>query len=336
MSHKIDLTSQYLGLTLRSPIIASASPMNTDLDYLKALDKAGIGAIVLPSLFQEQIDHAFEEIDSLQQYNSPEASQYLPVNNMVSGPYGVGPDAYLELISQAKKAVSVPVIASLNGYTNTAWIEYAKQMQEAGADALELNIFSVPTDINISGQQVEDNYINIVTNIRKYVDIPLAVKLCPYFSAIGSLAQRFIDAGANGLVLFNRIMSPDIDIHNLDITSRYSLSTASEGLIALQWIGLLARRVNASLAASTGVDDYQQVIKYLLAGADTVMTTSALLRNGPGYVETLREGVCDWLKARQQKDLKLMRGQMSWQKLKNNQAYERSHYIKLVGSFLSK
>lgn len=333
MSHKIDLTSQYLGLTLKNPIVASASPMHTDMNYLKALDKAGIGAIVLPSLFQEQIDYAFEELDTLNHYHSAEASNYLPIENLTSGPYGVGPEAYLKLVETAKKAVSVPVIASLNGYTNSAWIEYAKLIQEAGADALELNIYSVPSDITVSSQHVEDNYVDIIRNIRKHVNIPLAVKLSPYFTSMGHLAQRMIDAGANGLVLFNRIMSPDIDIQNLDITSRYSLSNASEGLVALQWIGLLARRVNASLAASTGVDDYQQVVKYLLAGADTVMTTSALLRHGPDYVETLREGLCQWLKARRQTNLQLMRGQMSWSKLKNNQAYERSHYIKLVGSF---
>ncbi|EUK18065.1 dihydroorotate dehydrogenase-like protein [Commensalibacter papalotli (ex Servin-Garciduenas et al. 2014)] len=333
MNQKIDLTSQYLGLTLKTPIIASASPMHTDMEYLKTLEKAGIAAIVLPSLFQEQIDYAFEELDTLHHYHSAEASSYLPIDNIASGPYGVGPEAYLKLVETAKKTVSVPVIASLNGYTNSAWVEYAKLIQEAGADALELNIFSVPTNINISSQQIEDGYISIIANIRKHVDIPLAVKLSPYFTSMGNLAQRMIDAGANGLVLFNRIMSPDIDIQNLDITSRYSLSNMSEGLIALQWIGLLARRVNASLAASTGVDDYQQVVKYLLAGADTVMTTSALLRHGPNYVEALLDGLCMWLKARQQTDLKLMRGQMSWQKLKNNQAYERSHYIKLVGSF---
>lgn len=333
MSHKIDLTSQYLGLTLRNPIIASASPMHTNMNYLKELDLAGVAAIVLPSLFQEQIDHAFEELDTLHHYHSPEASQYLPIDNLTSGPYGIGPDAYLKLVETSKKTVSVPVIASLNGYTNSAWVEYAKLIQEAGADALELNIFSVPSDIKISSQQVEDNYVDIIRNIRKHVNIPLAVKLCPYFTSIGYLAQQMIDAGANGLVLFNRIMSPDVDIDKLELISRYSLSTANESLIALQWIGLLARRINASLAASTGVHDYQQVVKYLLAGADTVMTTSALLQQGPGYIEILLKELCQWLKAHQQTDLKLMRGQMSWQKLKNNQAYERSHYIKTVGSF---
>lgn len=333
MRNKIDLTTQYLGLTLKNPLIASASPMHTDTDYLKTLEKVGMAAIVLPSLFQEQIDNIQAEFDSLTHYNSPEASQHLPTSTLVAEPYGLGPNEYLELVRAAKQAVSVPVIGSLNGYTNTAWIEYAKLIQEAGADALELNIYSVPTDINVSSSKIEDSYVDIISHVRRHVTIPLSVKLCCHFTSLGFLAQRMVEAGADGFVFFNRVMRPDIDTHKLQLSSHYSLSGASESLMALQWIGLLARRIKASLAASTGVKDSEQIVKYLLAGADTVMTTSALLRNGPQYVETLLEGLCHWLKAHQQKDLNLMRGQMSWQKLKNNEAYERSQYIKSVGSF---
>lgn len=332
MSKSIDLTTRYLGFTLKNPLIASASPMNTSEAYLKSLEEAGIAAIVLPSLFQEQIENVSEEYEALAHYNSPEASEYLP-SFIIDGPYGVGPSEYLELIKTAKKAVSIPVIASLNGYSNTGWIEYAQRIQDAGADALELNLYAVPTDITKSSQQIEDNYIEMISHVRKNVTIPLSVKLCPYFTSIGFTASRMVEAGANGLVLFNRIMHPDIDTHSLQLDSKFTLTSPSDGQVALQWIGLLAKRVRCSLAASTGVDDGEQIVKYLLAGADVVMTTSSLLRHGPHYATVLLDELCRWLKAHDQTGLDIMRGQMSWQKLKNNDAYERSLYIKSVGSF---
>lgn len=332
MTKVIDLTTQYLGLTLKNPLVASASPMSTHVDYLKQLEASGVAAIVLPSLFQEQIESSEAEYDALAFYNSPEANEYLPLMGL-TGPYGVGPQDYVKLVSQAKAAVSIPIIASLNGYTDSGWVTYAKHLQEAGADAIELNIYQVATDLNESSQQLEDSYIKIIQHVCKEVSIPVAVKICPFNTAVGNLGKRAVEAGAKGLVIFNRVMHPDIDTQQLKLTSGFTLSHANEIKQPLQWVGLLAGRLQTSLAASTGVETSEQVVKYLLAGADVVMSTSALLRNGPEYATTLLEGLTHWLKAHEQTSLQLMRGQMSWNKLTNNHAYIRTQYIKSVSSY---
>ncbi|WP_213771841.1 dihydroorotate dehydrogenase-like protein [Bradyrhizobium sp. dw_78] len=327
----MSLATHYLGLSLKNPVVASAAPVNAQLDHLRRLEDAGAAAVVLPSLFQEQIEAEAALHDHLTNsaaYNSPEASDYFPPT--AAGPYGVGPDAYLDLISSARAALSIPVIASLNGSSEAGWIEYAKLMQQAGADALELNMYFVPVDIALTGQSVEDRYVDIVSAARKATTIPLAVKLSPYLSSLGNLAQRLHKSGANGLVLFNRLLQPDIDPVTLRLVEGVHLSTRAEMPLPLFWIALLAGRTGASLAASTGVENADDVVKYLLAGADVVMTTSAVLRHGAGHVTGLIRDLETWMEARQFASVSDLRGLMSWKRSSHKERYGRPSYIKML------
>lgn len=329
----IDLSTKYLGLTLSSPLVASASPRNGKVSHLQQLEQAGAGAVVLPSLFQEQIegsDPLLEQVYS--QFNSAEAQGYLPT--LSEGPYGIGPERYLNLIKEAKEALTIPVIASLNGYDDHGWVEYAKQMENAGADALELNIYAIPSDITMSSADIEQTYINLVKKVRATVNIPIAIKISSYFTSVGFIASKFAEAGANGLVMFNRFMQPDIDAQKLQLSTNLPLSSNQDMHLPLHRVALLANRLgDVSIAASGGVEAGIDIVKYLLAGADVVMTTSALLRHGPEHVSTLLEELSGWLKAHKQNSLQVMRGQMSWNKLKNKEPYERGQYIRVVGSY---
>ncbi len=325
------LETRYLGLTLANPLVASPSPANARLEHLQALADAGVGAVVLPSLFEEQLlaqQDRFETILAQTESNNPEARGYLPAQAV--GPYGVGADAYLELIRRAKAALGVPVVASLNGSTAGGWTAYAAQIAAAGADALELNIYHVPVDVDESGAAVEQRYLDVLAAVRAAVAIPIAVKMPPYFSSIGHMAQRLVAAGAGGLVLFNRYLQPDIDLATMQLSSELELSTPAEMRLPLLWTAVLAGRVPCSLAASTGVEAAEQVIKYLLAGADVVMTTAALLRHGPGHVATLLAGLREWLDARRVDSLDRVRGVMSRARLRRADVYERANYIHLI------
>ena len=325
------LATQYLGLSLKNPLIASAAPLNAQLDHLRALEDAGAAAVVLPSLFQEQIEAEaaiHEHIMNSAAHNSPEASTYFP--QTASGPYGVGPDAYLDLIHRARAAVAIPVIASLNGSSEAGWIEYAKMMQQAGAHAIELNMYFIPIDIELTGQNIEDRYVGILAAARRAVSIPLALKVSPQVSAFGNLAQRLHANGAAGLVLFNRLLQPDIDLATLRLTQGVHLSTRAEMPLSLSWIALLAGRCGASLAASTGVEEADDVIKYLLAGADVVMTTSALLRHGAGHLTGLLNGLETWMEARQFASVPDLRGLMSWSRSRHKEFYGRPSYMKML------
>jgi len=327
----MSLETRYLGLSLKNPVVASAAPLNAQLDHLRRLEDAGAAAVVLPSLFQEQIEAEVvihEHLMNSAAYNSPEASDYFP--QIAKGPYGVGPDAYLELISSARVALSIPVIASLNGASEAGWVECAKLMQQAGADALELNMYFVPTDISLTGESVEERYVDIVGAARRATTIPLAAKLSPYLSSLGNLAQRIHQNGADGLVLFNRLLQPDIDPASLRLVDGVHLSTHVEMPLPLFWIALLAGRTGASLAASTGVENGDDVIKYLLAGADVVMTTSAVLRHGPGYITTLVKDVERWMEARQFASVSELRGLMSWKRSSHKERYGRPSYVKML------
>ncbi len=325
------LTTQYLGLTLQNPLVASAAPPNAHLDHLRRIEDAGASAVVLPSLFQEQIE-AEAAIEALiydaHAHNSPEAASYLPES--AAGPYDVGPDAYLDLVRRARAALSIPVIASLNGATDTGWTNYAQQLEQAGAYAIELNVASIPTELTQSSQAVEDDIVAILAAVRQAVAVPVAVKLSPYASAPGHLAVRLAEAGAGGLVLFNRLVQPDIDLARLALDTHIPLSRPEEMRLPLLWIALLAGRVDASLAASTGVEDAGDVVKYLLAGADVVMTTSALLRHGPAHLSTLLEGLRAWMEARDFTSVAELRGLMSWQRSRQKQLYGRPSYIKML------
>ncbi len=325
------LATKYLGLSLKNPLVASASPANAQIDHLRRLEDAGAAAVVLPSLFQEQLE-AEDAIDALilnkTAYNSPEAMSYFP--EAAEGPYGVGPDVYLDLIRRAKESLSIPVIASLNGASEAGWVTYAQSMQQAGASAIELNIYFVPIDMALTGQDVEDRYVNIVRATRRAVSIPLAVKLSPYVSALPNLAQRLHAEGADGLVLFNRLLQPDFDLMTLQMVEGVHLSTPDEISLPLSWIAILAGRTGASLAASTGVESDDDVVKYLLAGADVVMTTSALLRHGPRHLRQLLGGLKVWMELRNFNSVSELRGLMSWARSRHKELYGRPSYIKML------
>jgi len=327
----MDLTTRYMGLKLKNPLIAGASPLNGDLDNIRRLEEAGAGAIVLPSIFEEQIEYEEVLIDRLINAGSDsygEALTYFPAQPA----YGIDPAGYVDLVRRAVKAVDIPIIASLNGTTNQGWIDYARQIEEGGARAIELNIYFIPSDIELSGREVEQRYLQIVKAVKRAVKIPLAVKIGPYFSAIGHMARQLDHAGANGLVLFNRFYQPDIDLARLAMASNLELSRTNEIRLPLLWIGVLAGHVKASLAASTGVESADEVIKYLLAGADAVMTTSALLKYGVGHMRHLLIGLETWLAARDLGSLEPIRGRMAHRKIPDMSAFERANYIKTLQS----
>ena len=325
------LTTQYLGLTLKNPIVASASPLNSKIDNLRRLEDAGAAAIVLPSLFREQIESEAENEASRMEAStgtSPEALSYFPA--AANGPYGTYPERYLDLISRGKQAVSIPIIASLNGSSRASWVEYAKLVEDAGASALELNMYHVPTNLLESGGDIEAHYIDIVKAVCGATGLPVSVKLTPYLSAIGHFANTLAGHGASGLVLFNRLMAPDIDLLQMKLVDTLELSDSTELRLPLLWTALLAGRIKASLAVSTGVRDIDGVVKSLLAGADVVMTTSALLRDGIGFMSTLTTGLGQWMETRGIASLSDMRGVMSWQRSRDRSVYTRANYLRIL------
>jgi len=277
-----DLRTRYLGLELQSPLVASASPLTGSLDGLRKLEVAGAGAVVLPSLFEEELATGQDQVGG-----DPD------VGRADQAGYGAGPAAYLSLVEQAKAALSIPVIASLNGTTRGGWVRHAARLEEAGADALELNIYYVSSRPGLSGGEVEENYLDVVRAVRRAIGIPLAVKLSPYFSSLANLAGQLVEAGANGLVLFNRFYQPDLDIETMEVLPALELSSSAELRLPLRWIAILHRRFGVSLAASTGVHTAEDVVKVLLAGADVAMMTSALLHNGPDHLRPVELGLQD-------------------------------------------
>src|SRR6516165_4554970 len=328
----MDLSTRYMGLRLKNPLVASASPHNGNLDHIARLEEAGVAAIVLPSLFEEQIDAELRRHETLIAAgldSSPEAHNYFPDADEP------GPQEYLALVERAVAAVGVPIIGSLNGTTDEGWIGYAKLIEEAGASGLELNVYFIPTDLSLTGRDVEERYLDILRAVRDAVDIPIAIKLGPYFSSIGQMALAFAAAGAHALVLFNRFYQPDIDLSELRLLNDLQLSNASEIRLPLLWIAVLSGRIDASLAASTGVESSEQVIKYLLAGADAVMTTSALLRNGPRYVEKLLAGTISWLSARDLGSVAEIRGLLSQRRFRNPDSFGRANYMKILQGYPS-
>ncbi len=330
----MDLTTTYMGLKLKHPLVASASPLSKTLDGIMRMSEAGASAIVLFSLFEEQIRYENESFDYLSEAGTesfPEALTYFPV----ADDYRVGPDDYLDLIRRAKAAVDVPIIASLNGITNAGWTEYARDMVAAGADAIELNIYYIPADISMSGRDVEQRYVDVIRAVRGAVSVPIAVKLSPFFSSMGEMAKRFVDAGADGLVLFNRFYQPDFDLDELEVVADLELSSASEIRLPLLWIAVLHGRLACSLAATRGVQTGMEVIKYVMAGADAVMTTSALLRNGVGHLKLMLKGMTDWMEKRDYSSIEQMKGSMSQQRVADPAAFERANYIKVLQSYQS-
>jgi dihydroorotate dehydrogenase (fumarate) len=330
----VDLGTRYLGLELQHPIVASASPMTGSIDSLKRLQAAGVAAVVLPSLFEEQIEH-----EEMATYNlmlqgvelSPEAQGFFPEMQ----DYPTGPDKYLKLIAEAKKALSVPVIASLNGYTPGGWTSIARQIQDAGADAIELNVYFLAASIDDTSGEVEQRYVDLVESVTRQVGIPVAVKVAPYFSAMANMALRLTKAGASGLVLFNRFLQPDIDLEELEVSPHLVLSTSDELRLALRWIAILRGRVDASLAATGGAHTPDDVLKLLLAGADCVMLASSLLSKGPNQVGALVRGVQAWMNEREYTSVAQMKGSLSQQSCPDPDAFERSNYMKALKSYTS-
>jgi len=328
----MDLSTTYLGLKLAHPLMPGASPLSTDLDQIRRLEDAGAAAIVMHSLFEEQI--AMEQAADLAHVDahaesSAEATSYFP---RPEG-YRLGPDDYLALIARVKAAVKVPVIASLNGVTKGGWLSYAKQMQQAGADALELNVYYLPTDAAVTAEQVEGTAVEMVKEIKKSVTIPVAVKLAPFYSSLPHFAHRLEAAGADGLVLFNRFYQPEIDVEELEVRRTLHLSTPDELNLRLRWLAILSGRVRPSLAVSGGVHAATDVVKSVMAGAHAVQTVSALLRQGPAHLKRLREDLVRWLEEHEYESLAQMRGSMNLVKSPDPKAYERANYIQILSGW---
>jgi dihydroorotate dehydrogenase (fumarate) len=327
----MSLITRYLGLTLKNPMIASASPLAGKIDNLRLLEDAGAAAIVLPSLFQEQIEAETENqaarVAAFAE-SSPEALSYFPA--AATRPYGLYPERYLDFVRRATEAVSIPIIASLNGSTRAGWIEYSKHIEQAGASAIELNMYLVPINLLESGREIEAHYIDIVEAVCGSIHLPVSVKLTPYLSAIGHFAVTLAEHGAAGFVLFNRLMEPDTDLSQMKLTHTLELSDPAELRLPLLWAAILAGRVDASLAISTGIRTTEDVVKSLLAGADAVMTTSALLRYGAGYMATLSAGLGQWMEEREIASVADIRGRLSCQRSQDRSVYTRTDYLHIL------
>ncbi len=327
----IDLTTTYLGLKLRTPLVPSASPLSQEIDSLRRLEDAGASAVVLYSLFEEQLRQETLELDhhlSAGTDSFAESLTYFPQ----PGEFHLGPEGYLNHIRKAKAAVAIPIIASLNGATVGGWTDYAKQIEQAGADALECNIYWIPTNMDLTSSEVEQTYLDILRAVRSAVSIPVAVKLSPFFSNFANLAQRLDQAGANGLVLFNRFYQPDIDLDELEIKPNVLLSTPQALRLPLTWIGILYGRVRASLAATSGIHGPEDVIKLLMVGADVTMLCSALLRNGISQVRSIERGVREWMEKHEYESIRQMQGSMSQLRCPDPAAFERAQYMRAVKS----
>jgi dihydroorotate dehydrogenase (fumarate) len=327
-----DLSTNYLGLNLKNPIVASASPLSKKVDTVKKLEDAGVSAVVMYSLFEEQIVNESKALDFFLSHGTEsfaEALTYFP--NLEN--YNVGPEEYLELIAKMKKSVNIPVIGSLNGISSGGWVEYAKKIEEAGADALELNIYFVPTDPDVSAVDLEQAYVDLVTDVRKQVSIPLAAKLSPFFTSLPNFANRLVKAGTNGLVLFNRFLQPDMDIETLEVVPSLNLSTSVELRLPLRWTAILYGRVKADLALTGGVHTPEDVVKSMMAGASVTMIASELLAHGIGRVPQLLSGVTDWMTQFEYESIKQMQGSMSQRAVAEPAAFERANYMKALTSF---
>jgi dihydroorotate dehydrogenase (fumarate) len=330
-----DLHTTYLGLPLRSPLVASAGPLTGQLERLPELELAGAGAVVLPSIFEEQIEHETAEIDRLfsvhgESFN--EATSFFPEVD----DYGSAIDSYLELIENAKVAVDIPVIASLNGANIGGWVKYARLLEGAGADALELNLYTVAADPDIDGAAIEAEHLELVSLVAEEVSVPVAVKISPYYSSMASFAVALQRAGADGVVMFNRFYSPDLDLETLEVMPRIALSTPEELRLPLRWIGIVREHLTMSIAGSTGVHSGFDAAKLLLAGADVVMTTSALLHDGPGHLRTIEAQLCDWMIEHEYDSVAQMRGAVASHAAADPTAYERANYIGNIATYTSR
>lgn len=330
----IDLSTTYLGLKLKNPIVASASPFSKKLDKAKQLEEAGVSAIVMYSLFEEQIIHESLELDHYLTRSSDtgaEALSYFPD----SGTYSLGPDKYLEMVTSLKKNLNMPVIGSLNGVSRGGWTSYARRIQDAGADALELNLYYMATDPTLKSEDLENAQVELVAEVSSAIKIPLAVKLSPYLTSLSNFAYRLVDAGAKGLVLFNRFYQPDFDLDELEIVHSLDLSTPAEMRLPLRWTSILSGKIQADLAITSGVHTAPDVIKSMMAGAKVTMIASAMLQNGPQMVSPMLEQIAAWMKEREYTSIQQMQGSMSQRSVAEPAAFERANYMKVLDSFRS-
>ena len=330
----MDLSTTYMGLKLANPLVASASPLTMDLDSLRRLEDAGVGAVVLGSLFEEQIEHDAAELDHYLHYGADRFAESLSFFPRVDE-FRLGAEQYLDHIAAARRALGVPVIASLNGVSARGWIDWAERMRQAGADGLELNVYYIPTNPALGPGDVEELYANVLAAVREAAGgrIPVAVKLSPFFSNLASVAARLDQLGADALVLFNRFYQPDIDPEELELRVRATLSTSADTLLPLRWIAILYGKLKASLAATSGVHTGADAAKLILAGADVVMMCSALLQNGPQHVRTVRDGLVEIMERHGYESVARMRGLMSQRNCPEPSAYERGNYVRALTTF---
>jgi len=328
----MSLTTNYLGLVLRNPIVASSSPLSHGVDSIRRLEDAGASALVTYSLFEEQITFDSFYVDHYLRSNAnsfAESVSFFPEIN----DYNVWPDEYLNLIRRAKEAVDIPIIGSLNGVSAGGWVNYATLIEDAGADALELNVYYVPTNVDLTGQEVEDIYLDMLRSVKRSVTIPLAMKLSPYFSSLGNIAKRLVDEGANGLVLFNRFYQPDLDLETLQVAPRLVLSNSNELRLPLRWVAILYGRLLADLGITTGVHTSEDVLKGLMAGAKVTMMASELLQNGLHRIKEILSEIETWMDEHEYASVAQMIGSMSQQHCAEPAAFERANYMKTLDSY---
>ena len=325
----MDLKTKYMGLTLRSPLVVSASPLSEYIQNIKMMEEAGAGAVVLYSLFEEQIRLEQHELHYHTTHGTEsyaESLSYFPDMDE----YKMGPEEYLNHIRKAKETVKIPIIASLNGSTIGGWTEYAKEMEKAGADAIELNVYYIPTDMELSGANVEQTYIDILRSVKSSINIPVAIKLSPYFSNMANMARRLDDAGANALVLFNRFYQPDVDLEEFEVVPNVQLSTSSAQRLPMRWIAILKDRIAADLAATSGVHTGLDAVKMLLVGANVVMMCSALLKHGIFHLQNVEKHLIEWMEKNGYESVEEMIGIMSQQKTPDPGTFERAQYMKAL------
>jgi len=331
----MDLTTMYMGLKLRTPLVVAASPLSEEIDNIKRMEDAGAASIVLRSLFEEQLRHDDREFVQQLEYgtlSSPEALTYFPEPVHCH----FGPQEYLQHIARAKEAVDVPIIASLNGSSFGGWTEYAAQIQQAGADAIELNIYDIPTDPYVRGAEVEQTYVAILAAVKREVSIPVALKLSPFFSNFANMAMQFDEIGANALVMFNRFYQPDIDLESLEVCSNLLLSTPMAMRLPMRWIAILYRRVRASLAATSGIHRAGDALKMLMAGADVTMVCSVLIRHGIEQIAVIEQEMAEWMKEHEYDSIAQLRGSLSHKNCADPTAFERAHYMRAISSWPAK
>ncbi len=328
----MDLSTNYIGLNLKNPIVPSASPLSESVDKVKQLEDAGASAVVVYSLFEEQITHESGELDHYLNYGTEsyaEAISYFPEPEE----FNLGPFEYLDHIANLKKAVDIPVIGSLNGVSNGGWAKYAKNIQDAGADALELNIYYIPTDTNLTSTEIENMYIDTLKAVKQNVTIPVSIKLSPFFTSMPNVARSLDDAGADGLVLFNRFYQPDFDLEKLEVVPNLQLSTQWEMRLPLRWIAILYSHVKANLAATSGIHNYEDVLKIMMAGGDVAMMASELLENGVGRISEILKRMQKWMEQHEYDSIELMKGSMSQKSVTEPAAFERANYMKILQSY---